>query len=341
MLNARYLWGQQPRYWPLEDSDCRLGGVESSMVDKTLEKLKPPFLSMLGTVALAIASAAVGGYWGYWQGRKLTAPKPVEMAISPPTAPVQTRVDAEFFLLEALERAQYAGQLGGRAKTEQEWDSVASLWQEAITLMKKIPQYSNKYDLAQEKIAAYQQQLQTAREAKRRSGAFRQAVNNAMQAAKLGQTAKTESEWNLTASLWEKASELMKVVPSSSPKYRLAQQKVSEYEKNLNYAKQQVAKRSQPVAYTENALSFASTYIPSPVKQKAPERGQIYLQDLFAPVSIGFLAEETEEPEIVKPGIYLIRYQVAYQKYKTERTAIIAVFFDQDANAIDHQIVPK
>lgn len=311
------------------------------MVNKTLEKVKPPSLSILGTVALAIASATVGGYWGYWQGRKLSAPKPAEMATSAPTAPVRTRVEAETFLQEALDQAQSAGELGARAKTEEEWDSVASLWQEAITLMNKIPQYSNKYDLAQQKIAAYQQQLQTAREAKRRSGAFRQAVNNAMQAVKLGQAAKTESEWNLVASLWEKASELMKVVPSSSPKYRLAQQKVSEYETNLNYAKQQVAKRSPSAASTEDGLSFGATYIPSPVKQKAPERGKTYLQELFAPVSIDFLAEETEKPEIVKPGTYLIRYHIAYQKYRTERTAIIAVFFDQDANALDHQIVFK
>ena len=314
------------------------------MVDRTLEKVKPSSLWILGTVILAIASAIVGGYWGYLKGRSFSTPKSAResrVPVSVSTAPVQTTVQPRILLQEAFDQAESARQLKRSANTEEEWYSVAYLWEEAITLMKKIPQYSSHYDLAQQEIATYQQELQAAREGRMRYGAFRQAVNNAMQAAKLAQAAKTESEWNLVASLWEKASELMKVVPSSSSKYRLAREKVSEYERNLNYAKQQVAKRSPALASENDILSFSSTYIPSSVKQKAPERGEIYLQDLFAPVSIDFLTGETKEPEVVKPGTYLIRYQVAYRKHQTEQIAKVAVFFDQDANAIDHQIVTK
>ncbi|MEH1945062.1 MAG: hypothetical protein V7L01_33265 [Nostoc sp.] len=37
-------------------------------------------------------------------------------------------------------------------------------------------------------------------------------------------------------SQWEAAIALMKTVPSSSPNYVVAQQKIIEYQKNLNYA---------------------------------------------------------------------------------------------------------
>ncbi|MCC5663382.1 hypothetical protein LC653_05400 [Nostoc sp. CHAB 5784] len=66
---------------------------------------------------------------------------------------------------------------------------------------------------------------------------FREAVNQAMSAAKITQLAKSPDEWKTVVSQWEAAMALMKAVPSSSPNYVVAQQKIREYQRNLNYAK--------------------------------------------------------------------------------------------------------
>ncbi|MDZ8066578.1 MAG: hypothetical protein RMY64_13320 [Nostoc sp. DedQUE08] len=65
---------------------------------------------------------------------------------------------------------------------------------------------------------------------------FREAVNQAINAAKLTQSAKSPDEWKTVVSHWKGAIALMKNVPSSSPNYVVAQQKIIEYQKNLNYA---------------------------------------------------------------------------------------------------------
>ncbi len=65
---------------------------------------------------------------------------------------------------------------------------------------------------------------------------FREAVNKAINAAKLTQSAKSPDDWKIVMSEWEAAIALMKTVPSSSPNYVVAQQKIREYQRNLNYA---------------------------------------------------------------------------------------------------------
>ncbi|MBW4548074.1 MAG: hypothetical protein KME25_27085 [Symplocastrum torsivum CPER-KK1] len=68
--------------------------------------------------------------------------------------------------------------------------------------------------------------------------AFYNAVNNATSAAELTQTAKTKAQWNTVATNWQQAIALMKAVPKANPNHKVAQQKVAEYQKNLNYAQQ-------------------------------------------------------------------------------------------------------
>ncbi len=63
------------------------------------------------------------------------------------------------------------------------------------------------------------------------------ATENAMQASKLVQTAKTKAEWQKVADHWASAVTFMQVVPAIHPKYKIAQKKVLEYQANLDYAK--------------------------------------------------------------------------------------------------------
>lgn len=83
------------------------------------------------------------------------------------------------------------------------------------------------------------------------SQSFRNAVNIAINASKLAQSAETEEEWNLVASQWQEAVTMMKKVPPESANYELAQKKAIEYQKNLAYA-QESAKPKPPKNNTIN-----------------------------------------------------------------------------------------
>ncbi|MEM9450633.1 MAG: hypothetical protein AAGA75_19165 [Cyanobacteria bacterium P01_E01_bin.6] len=72
------------------------------------------------------------------------------------------------------------------------------------------------------------------------SAAFQQAINLAGQAAAQTQTAQSPQQWQQISNLWIQSIELLKQVPSSSPDYAVAQQKIQEYQVNLNYARQKL-----------------------------------------------------------------------------------------------------
>lgn len=70
------------------------------------------------------------------------------------------------------------------------------------------------------------------------------AVRSAISAANKAGTAQTRAEWNEVANQWQKAVDLMKEVPEDNPNYQTAQQKVEQYQNNLNVAKQRAARAS-------------------------------------------------------------------------------------------------
>ena len=65
---------------------------------------------------------------------------------------------------------------------------------------------------------------------------FTLAVNRALNAAEMAQSAKSQIEWEAVASQWQDATELMKIVPPSHPKYKEARKKVKEYQNYVDYA---------------------------------------------------------------------------------------------------------
>lgn len=72
---------------------------------------------------------------------------------------------------------------------------------------------------------------------------WRLAINKATSAAELTQTAQTKADWETVASQWTEAIELLKIVPSDHPEYDRAQQKIVEYQRNLEYAQRVAASR--------------------------------------------------------------------------------------------------
>ncbi|MEM9544099.1 MAG: peptidylprolyl isomerase [Cyanobacteria bacterium P01_E01_bin.42] len=71
--------------------------------------------------------------------------------------------------------------------------------------------------------------------------AFRVAVNHAMSAAELTQTAATPEEWDKVSQNWQQAIALMRVVPVNDDYYTTARKKVIEYQGYLEYANQQAS----------------------------------------------------------------------------------------------------
>jgi hypothetical protein len=86
-----------------------------------------------------------------------------------------------------------------------------------------------------------------------RSDTFRRAVNRAMSAAELTQTAATEEEWKTVVQWWEEAIDLMAAVSPGNSNYALAQDKVGEYSQNLAYARQRM-NRPDPAQSASKAL---------------------------------------------------------------------------------------
>ncbi|NEO55654.1 MAG: hypothetical protein F6K54_22835 [Okeania sp. SIO3B5] len=65
---------------------------------------------------------------------------------------------------------------------------------------------------------------------------FKLAVNRAINAAEMAQYAQTKIEWEAVASQWQDATEFMKIVPASHPKYKQARKKIIEYQGYADYA---------------------------------------------------------------------------------------------------------
>lgn len=65
-----------------------------------------------------------------------------------------------------------------------------------------------------------------------------EGVNVAMEAAILTQTAGTMEEWETIAGYWDRAIELMAAVPDTDPNYAQAQERVTTYTTNRDYARQ-------------------------------------------------------------------------------------------------------
>jgi hypothetical protein len=66
---------------------------------------------------------------------------------------------------EAVNSAVKAAELGRSAKTKEDWATVTDRWQEAVSLMRRVPESSPNHQLAQTKVLEYQKYLLYAQEA--------------------------------------------------------------------------------------------------------------------------------------------------------------------------------
>lgn len=86
---------------------------------------------------------------------------------------------------------------------------------------------------------------------------FRWAVNRAVSASELTQQANSVEEWKIVAKWWQEAIDLMRQVPMSYARYDVAQSRIPQYERNLQYA-QRKAEESTQTAPGEGLWSAGS-----------------------------------------------------------------------------------
>ena len=85
------------------------------------------------------------------------------------------------------------------------------------------------------------------------------AINRASSAFTLSQSAQSQDDWRLVSNRWQQAIDLMAAVPSSSPNHGNAQQKLTEYRRNLTYARQQAALPVPEIVAGENVITIPIT----------------------------------------------------------------------------------
>lgn len=117
-----------------------------------------------------------------------------------------------------------------------------------------------------------------------KTDSYKLALEKADSAGNIAVSAQSKDDWNLVASRWQQAIQLMRLVPSSSPYRSLAQTKLTEYQHNLASAKKQATRAdSGEVASDTGVLPIAprsySTFESQPevVSDSSTRSGHVYI----------------------------------------------------------------
>ncbi|MEG4046441.1 hypothetical protein [Microcoleus sp. Pol17_C1] len=137
-------------------------------MENNFEEDKPPELAafenrlrstfiVVGLVTGMLAIAVVA-----FVGKILNQPAATAGENPDETANLATAPDT---FREAVNSALKAAELGRAAKTKEDWTTVTDRWQEAVSLMRRVPVSSPNHQLAQAKVIEYQKYLLYAQEA--------------------------------------------------------------------------------------------------------------------------------------------------------------------------------
>ncbi len=148
---------------------------------------------------------------------------------------------------DALNKGMEAAMLAQTAKSSQAWNKVSKTWKEAIELLEDVPESSPNLEIAQNKIVEYQRNLNYSQHQANQNAQyealippdlnFKKGLEEASSAAFFVQKAKSKPEWEFVATQWQNAIDYMKQVQPSDSNYQAAQERVVQYQKNLEYAR--------------------------------------------------------------------------------------------------------
>ncbi|MCU0546778.1 MAG: hypothetical protein MUE44_32205 [Oscillatoriaceae cyanobacterium Prado104] len=160
---------------------------------------------------------------------------------------------------EAVNKAIKAQELGRAAKSKEDWNSVADRWQEAVSLMRRVPQSSPHHEVAQTKVVEYQKYLVYAQE----SAASNPGASAAPAAAEQP-TAEKESRKQSTSEKTESEKANSKKVNSEKSELEKGNSK------KVNSEKSDAEKENSKKSASEKSDSEKET--PTPNKKSASEK---------------------------------------------------------------------
>ena len=99
---------------------------------------------------------------------------------------------------------------------------------------------------------------------------FEQAIDTAISASTITQSAVSQDDWKLVTSQWQKAIALLKSVPASHPKRQVATEKIVQYQGALTYAQQQATKPQLPKSSSAKIASAPTVSTPTAPAPTAP-----------------------------------------------------------------------
>ncbi|KYC41337.1 hypothetical protein WA1_21760 [Scytonema hofmannii PCC 7110] len=116
--------------------------------------------------------------------------------------------------------------------------SVAGLWMYFFANLPKVKQ------TVSANLSYIEKQLAVPSEtAPPEDSTYQKGLNKAKSATRLTKSAQSESEWRVVSRRWEEAIKHMEGVPTSSPNYALAQQKILQYQLHREFAKQMLSNK--------------------------------------------------------------------------------------------------
>ncbi len=137
------------------ESNIEDGSEKSPELAAFEKRLRSTFI-VVGLVTGMLAIAVVA-----FVGKILNDPTATTGNNSNETATSATAPDT---FREAVNSAVKAAELGRSAKTKEDWATVVDRWQEAVSLMRRVPVSSPNHQLAQTKVSEYQKYLLYAQE---------------------------------------------------------------------------------------------------------------------------------------------------------------------------------
>ncbi|MEQ9356323.1 TPM domain-containing protein [Coleofasciculus chthonoplastes] len=155
---------------------------------------------------------------------------------------------------------------------------------------------------------------------------FQQALDSGMSAATLAQSAQYQEDWNLVASLWQRAIDLLKSVPDDSANAEKAQEKITEYQRNLEIAQQNAQNAPSSAAQTstsENPTVASPT--PTPQTNTAPIRRNpsLSVQQSNSDTSSGFNGLAMAFVLLLFPGLPIILLISASRSSSRQRRVLV------------------
>lgn len=109
---------------------------------------------------------------------------------------------------------------------------------------------------------------------------YNHALDKALSAKSISQSAQSPEDWSLAASRWQQAVTLLKQVPASSPKSKQAKARLAEYERNLVAAKKRARTQTTEVAGSSEIVidpdANSSGAILGDIAPQQTASGQVY-----------------------------------------------------------------